>query len=142
MNEQIKELAIKHGRVLQNSYSAMSMKAGNIIFRDLSQLDALLAEHIAVNSGEPVAWMDEFGSVATKGYKNAYAGVSESYSNPLYTANPLNKELLDAVKSLRESLHKISSETQDTNLLWWQTESRKALASLSPNVTKLLESES
>lgn len=35
--------------------------------------------------------------------------------------------LIDANNSMIESLTKIASYTQDSNLLWWQVEARKAL---------------
>jgi len=68
-----------------------------------STFDALLAEHLAVNSGEPVAWMDSNDDVITNKRKDYLLDndIGEEYDTPLYTANPLNQELLDAVNDCK-----------------------------------------
>jgi hypothetical protein len=53
--ELIEQLVTESGKVLQNSYSAMSMKAGNIIFRDWSQLEAFAKAYQAAAPTDNVA---------------------------------------------------------------------------------------
>jgi len=110
------------------------------------ELDALLAEHLAVNSSQRAAklisknqWKDvKFGSVRLE--------QNLPIDTILYTANPLNQELLDAVKSLHKVMGNLSKYPHDRkdeiSLSQVRLVARETIASLSPNVTKLLESES
>jgi len=128
----------------------------------MDKVDALLAEHLAVNSSQAVI---AFRLTHLDGsYELSFIEAKQRVAvcESLYTANPLNQELLDAVKSLREALtfyadkrsydtdHDTSSDVSRRVILYkdqyeqneWTIYAGKraieSLASLSPNVIKLI----
>jgi len=138
------ELAMKHGEVIRVAHSDDEIGEYHDVYSfEKHELDALLAEHLAVNSGEPVAFMDSNDDVITNKRKDYLLDndIGEEYDTPLYTANPINQELLDAVKSLRDGLKAAIVRSNIIDDMPIANTCHEALASLSPNVTKLLESE-
>jgi len=111
---------------------------------------------VAVNSGEPIGWYINgtryplgkpekywYYSENKLDYANA---ISEGYKiEPRYTANPINKELLDAVKSLKGVADEYDEliRHMDAGGDFHEFQANKANAnnessSLSPNVIKLI----
>ena len=124
------ELILKHG-----FYSILNQR----ISFTKDSLDALLAEHLAVNSSQPIYQVAVIGTWMDTNLQNYIKATG--LKRIVYTANPINKELLDAVKSLRDGLKAVIVRSNIIDDMPIANACHEAIASLSPNVTKLLESE-